>query len=149
MIANVLNIVEKQGVKGTYLNVTFNVEGKKVVLNSFDNADNMTIGQAKEKGLSLVLEIGKNDKGYDNLTSVKILSDVLDVQKPTPTPVSHVEPPPMPKTTTEKPNYAEDTRTRSMALSYAKDLCVAGKIELYAIPMTANGFYTYMTSGKL
>ena len=79
-----------------------------------------------------------------------------NVKPTTQQPVVNKAAAPVQKPTTETPkdrnpyrDSGEDTKLRSMALAYAKDLCVAGKIELTAIPITANGFYTYMISGTL
>ena len=40
-------------------------------------------------------------------------------------------------------------RNRSMCISYAKDLVVAGKLEIGQIITAAEKFYLYMTSGKI
>jgi hypothetical protein len=76
MIAKVMQILEKPTTKGTkYLNVTLSVDGKKVVVNSFDTTDHVTFQQALEKGFFLNVEVEKNEKGYDNLKSVKFVAD--------------------------------------------------------------------------
>ena len=44
---------------------------------------------------------------------------------------------------------ADDARTRSMALSYAKDLCVGSKIGILDVEIFAEKFFKYIVSGAL
>ena len=44
---------------------------------------------------------------------------------------------------------AEDVKVRTMTLAYAKDLAVAGIIDVKEIMMKAEAFYLYAVSGKL
>lgn len=151
MIAKVINLVEKQGAKGVYYNVTVDCSGHKTAFNVFDKVDQTTFRQAKEQDRSLDIVIEKNEKGYDNLKSVKFV-DGEAASQPTP-PVAakeatlKVEPVKAPAPVNFKD--VENERNRAMAVSYAKDLAVAGKIAVDEIIMTANRFVTFIESGKV
>jgi hypothetical protein len=157
MIAKVMQIIEKPTTKGnTYLNVTLSVDGKKVVVNSFDTADHITFQQAFEKGFFLNVEVEKNEKGYDNLKSVKFVADqvppavipVIPKADLTPKTSDNIKTPPPDNFKINQFNQ-EDAKIRSMALSYAKDLAVVKVIDVTGIIIAANQFYTYITSGKI
>ena len=71
MLAKVINITEKPTTKGgIYYNLSLDVDGKKITINSFNAADNATFKQAKESGAWLEVVTSKNDKGYDQIDSV-------------------------------------------------------------------------------
>jgi len=50
---------------------------------------------------------------------------------------------------TEKPKIRDDTKERSMSIAYAKDLVVAGKIELKEVIIYANKFLEYILNKEV
>jgi len=93
----------------------------------------MGLGQGDEVELDIVDNVSKKDgKTYANIvgaTRVERIDKETGAKNP-------------PKDT------GGDERTRSMALAYAKDLCVAGKIELGDIYSQADYFIAYIKGKK-
>ena len=171
MRAIVTNIIEKQGAKGQYFNITAEIEGgKKLNFNSFDKVDQVTFGQALADGRLVELKMEKNDKGYDNLVkgSVKFVEPVdastikpltqAGVKEPSP---STAPAPEVKKETAKsdlsysswtkepvkpvvKPVVKSDGKHRSMAMSYAKDAWCAGKIDQEHLLELADFFLSYI-----
>ena len=120
MIGKVTNIIEKTTAKNTlYLNVTLDVNGKKVAINSFDTTDNYTFKQAFEQGKALEVEMEKNEKGYDQLKNVRY------AETATQTPVSHVEAPPV-----QKPNIVTPGQEIGMTVKEIGDMLRVGQLAL-------------------
>lgn len=127
-----------------YLKVEGTSEGKTIKAYSWDNADNGVMDMAFKENKFVSFET-KEQGGFTNIVpkSVKTIAEQVvdipkeEVQKRIETSTQQIQ-----KVT---PQLNEGTsRDRSMALSYAKDLCIAGKLELQGLLTEAETFYQYI-----
>ena len=123
MIAKVVHILEKPTSKGgIYYNLQLDVEGRKVILNSFQATDNATFKQAMELGGSVDITTSKNDKGYDQIDAVSLVPGTAPAEKPIQQSVT------MP----DRQFKADPEKQASIELQHymseVKDLWIAGKL---------------------
>ena len=162
MIAKVTNIIKKTTGKGAkYLNVTYEVNGKKSSINSFESADNATFSQANGNGQFVDITVEKNDKGYDQIKNVKFVKDAIPPEQP-----ALVDPLKTMRASAEgkiKPSSEDTTplgrvlntynqneeRTRSITLSYAVTLVANGRIKPDDLYAKADEMARYVVNGKI
>jgi hypothetical protein len=130
-----INIDEKQGAKGSYWTITWDDDKVDNVFKSeWAAIAEQSIGEA----ISFTKEKAANSKYYN------IQSFSIGTPKPK-TPAAVATPAPRAPTIVRE----DDSKVRSMAVSYAKDLAVAGKIELKELSTYANKFVDYILNKEV
>jgi len=104
--------------------------------NIFDEAWLSILDEAQKSALPVYIEKEKNQSGYWNIIKLELApKDDHLVQEAI-------------KMGAEIIGSTDDPKIRSMCVSYAKDLAVAGKIELKDIPKYADSFLNYILNIK-
>ena len=101
--------------------------------NIFDPLFHDKAKMAKENGWGLSITKEENDKGYFNISALEFVEVIPEKGTN------------IPKTEQAKSTKETDGKAIAVAISYAKDLVCAGKIELNEIIPWVDTFYVWMT----
>ena len=145
MNKNIKGVEEKSGAKGTYLKVTWS-DGKADNVFKKEHQDVIKVAQKD----NLTVDVTKEKQGdYWNVTKVELPSPFAEKPKvELPSPFAEK---PKVETPVQNPPAQEpagDSKARGIALSYAIELVVAGKLEPSHIYQAADNYVVYMTTGK-